>query len=335
MKKLFIKIIFLSIPVLVLTSMYFYLDPFKVLYKYESFYRSGVPSYVSLNNDYVSTQTFLNNSTKYKYDAFIFGNSRSIFYEIDTWEKYIKTDNCFHFDASGETLLGIKRKISFLNRNHSKISHALIFLDYSTLSQTEEKKGHLFISHPILSNQNWFSFQLAYFKTFFSPKFLITYLDFTFSHKVKDYMKEGHLLDDDPFDYTLKYNEMRFGKFEKLIKDNPLVYYDQKKMSLFFARDTIQKYSDPIIHKTQYKMLSEISNILKNNNTKYKIIINPLYDQMKLNDNDIKLLKNIFGTKNVFDFSGINFITNDYHNYYETSHYRPHIADFIMKEIYK
>ena len=70
------------------------------------------------------------------------------------------------------------------------------------------------------------------------------------------------------------------------------------------------------------------------------------YDEQKkyINGADVNDLIIIFsytgnyfleGKQNVFDFSGINFITNDYHNYYENSHYRPHVADYIMKEIYK
>jgi hypothetical protein len=82
-------------------------------------------------------------------------------------------------------------------------------------------------------------------------------------------------------------------------------------------------------------MLLEIADIFKKNKTNYKLVINPLYDQVKLNQQDLDILIKLFGKENVHDFSGINFITNDYHNYYENPHYRPHIADYIMGEIYK
>lgn len=339
MKKQYFKFLYkvglILLPFICLFLLYIYLDPFKVLKKYETYYQSGYPSYVTLDVDYVSTQTFINNNPKYNYNAFIFGNSRSRFFEINTWKKYIHTDNCFHFDASDETLLGITRKLKFLNNNHVPISHVLIILDYSTFFQIEEKKGHLFISHPTLSEQNWFSFQLEFFKSFLSPDFLRAYLDFKFNNKVKDYMKNDFLLNDAPIDYNNKYNEMKFSNFEEIIKKNATGFYNENKMKVFYQRDTIQKYSPEVIKNSQLLMLNQMSNILKSNKTNFKIIINPLYDQMKLNLNDINTLNNVFGKENIYDFSGINIITNDFHNYYENSHYRPHIADSIMKNIYE
>ena len=339
MKNQYLKFLYkatlIALPFIFLFLLYIFLDPFKVIKKYDTYYQSGYPSYVTLDVDYVNTQTFINNNPKYNYNAFIFGNSRSRFFEINTWKKYISNDNCFHFDASDETLLGITRKLKFLNDINVPITHALIILDYSTLIQTEEKKGHLFINHPALSNQNWFSFQFEFFKSFLAPDFLKAYLDFKFNNKVKDYMKNDFLLSDAPIDYNNKYNEIRFSNFEEIIKENPSEFYNASKMKLFYSRDSIQKYSPEVIKASQLLMLNEMSDILKKNKTNFKIVINPLYNQLKINIKDIEILNNVFGKENVFDFSGINIITNDFHNYYENSHYRPHIADLIMKNIYQ
>lgn len=59
-----------------------------------------------------------------------------------------------------------------------------------------------------------------------------------------------------------------------------------------------------------------------------------MYDQLKINEEDLEYLKTLFGDVNVFDFSGINKFTNDYKNYYEASHYRPHVTKEIMEKIY-
>jgi hypothetical protein len=42
-----------------------------------------------------------------------------------------------------------------------------------------------------------------------------------------------------------------------------------------------------------------------------------------------------FGSSNVYNFSGKNEFTTDLSNYYESSHYRPLLADKILKEIYQ
>ena len=148
-------------------------------------------------------------------------------------------------------------------------------------------------------------------------------------------MITGHLLDDTPLEYDLKFNEMRLKTFEDSIKAKPENYYNEKKMKLFFHRDSIQKYSPIVIKKEQLRMLEEINSMLKKHHANVKIVINPLYDQLKINAKDLETLKTIYGTENVFDFSGINAITNDYHNYYEESHYRPQVSAEIMKVIYQ
>jgi hypothetical protein len=81
-------------------------------------------------------------------------------------------------------------------------------------------------------------------------------------------------------------------------------------------------------------MLQSISKIFRKHNTNFKIIISPLYDQVKIAPRDLNMLNKIFKRENVFDFSGINQYTSDFHNYYETSHYRPIIAEKILEKIY-
>ena len=80
-------------------------------------------------------------------------------------------------------------------------------------------------------------------------------------------------------------------------------------------------------------MFKEIKNILERNKTNYKIVLSPVYDQIKFSRQDKKILKTIFGA-HLYDFTGANFITNDIINWYETSHYRPNIADTILNIIY-
>jgi hypothetical protein len=312
--------------------LYLLLDPFKVLYHYDTYYESGKPAYVSLNKEYVAVETFLNNYSKYRYNAFILGNSRTMFYKVSSWKKHVDSDECFHFNATGESLYGIYNKIKFLDAKNVKIKHALIILDYSTLSRVKNLKRHLQLAHPLLSGQSRFDFQLDFFKTFVSKDFLIAYLDFKISNKMKDYMKG--FLEDKPVEYNLKYNEIQMKYLDDILEQNDSVFYTSEKMKVFYKRDTIQKISPAIIKSQQYEMLKQISNTLQKHNSYFKIIINPLYDQKRLNGQDKERLIELFGKSNVYDFSGINSFTNDYHNYYEDSHYRPHIADSIINKIY-
>ena len=50
---------------------------------------------------------------------------------------------------------------------------------------------------------------------------------------------------------------------------------------------------------------------------------------------ELPLMQEIFGKENVYDFSGINEFTEDYHNYYEAGHYRPLLGNKLLERIYK
>ncbi|GHV27502.1 hypothetical protein AGMMS4952_09290 [Spirochaetia bacterium] len=336
MIDIFLRKLFLfTLPLIILSIAYIILDPFKVIKKYDSYYISDEIVGVSINRDYMSTSTFDNNSAVYKYDSFIFGNSRSVFYEVETWKAYLSSDsNCYHFDASGETLYGIYKKIQYLVKKSITINNALLILDYDTLTQVTSDQRHLFIISPQLEdNKNIIPFHLSFIKAFLTPRFMIAYFDYKISGKVKNYMKKNSLLSDGQSHYDIKTNESSWSDFGKLIENGE--YYTDERMKVFYSRDTTEQSDSPrVIYSQQEMMLTEIKDIFQKHKTNYKIIINPLYDQKKLNKHDLTYLELLFGKNNVFDFSGINEFTNDYTNYYEASHYRPRVSGEILKIVY-
>jgi hypothetical protein len=331
------KLGLLTLPLVAIVIIYLLADPFKVIRDYPSFYKSGYPNYITLNRDYISTTTFDKYYSKNNYNSFILGNSRSIFYEVKDWKTHLNrvVASCFHFDASGENLYGIYKKVKYLDGKVSNIDNVLLILDYTTLSGTEPKKGHLVIISPQLENgKNIFEFHLEFLKAFFNPKFLFAFIDFNLFGKIRNYMKYASLFSETPIFYELISNEERLQYFESMIDKDENLYYGQKKL-IFYQRSGKVEYSPPCIRDKQKMYLEKIKNIFDKHKTNYKIIINPLYDQIGLNQDDVKSLCGIFGTENVFDFSGINEFTSNYRNYYEASHYRPHVARKIMEEIYK
>jgi hypothetical protein len=332
-RKFVYKLILLSIPILVVVAIYVYDDPFKVIRAYDSYYRSGYPSYIPLNRDYVSVETFLRHQSELQWDSFIFGNSRSLFYEVKDWSPHILSDRTFHFDAFGESLYGICRKLEFLEKRNIGIRNALIVLDTNTLSQVNNTTGHLGQKHPLLSGQGWFAFEMEYLKSFFSGCYFLAYLDFRLSHEVKQYMINADLFSTRPMDYDLRHNEIRFGAFEQMIETDPNAYYSPRERT-FYSRPAMPAIFPPVILSPQKEMLEEVARILNSRHSMLRIVISPLYDQIQFNPDDLAYLKGLFGADRVYDFSGINNITHNRFNYYEDSHYRPHVAREIMSMIY-
>ncbi|HEY6899547.1 MAG TPA: hypothetical protein VI233_02845 [Puia sp.] len=335
--KLFLTKLFLfSIPFLFFVGLYLYWDPFKVVHRYDHYYTSGTPSYISLNRDYVSTQTWASQFPRYQYDSYIFGNSRSKFYQISTWSKYIgaDTNRCYHFDASAESIFGIAGKLKYLAAQNVKIRNALFVIDNSALNKADNSAGHVFVKDPRISGESELTFQVDFAKDFFDFDFLRALIDFKITGQIKEYMTKNFILDDRPFYYDTITNELKLSSIEALIRKDTGAYYGPRK-KFFFERDTtVQQVYPAVVKKEQQKLLREIKDILQKNATSYKIVISPLYDQKKLNPGDLQILVDLFGKENVFDFSGINAFTGSRYNFYEASHYRPFIADSIMRIVY-
>ncbi|MFA6235069.1 MAG: hypothetical protein WC824_12925 [Bacteroidota bacterium] len=335
MKRYLKNVLLFMTPLLLVAALYFVFDPFKVLGTYESYYASGMPDYVVLNRGYVSTETFVRHHPAHRYNSFIFGNSRSLFYQVADWKPLLGADaSCFHFDGSDESLFSIYRKVLFLEKQNVSIANALIVIDQPSLSRAEEGSGHLIMTPPrLMDNANIISFQWSFISAYLDPRFLLAYYDFMLTGQFRDYMRGQNVLNAEPMTYDLTANEIRYPQFEAAITAGR--YYIGRRLSIFGKREQKPRPYSPCLGPVHKRLLQEIQRIFTINSTVVRIVISPLYNQRTLHPRDLATLRRIFGPTTVFDYSGINDITNDYHNYYELSHYRPAVAARIMREVYR
>lgn len=332
MKRFLVNIMYFaligSIPLLILLVGYFVYDPFKVVYPYSNY---SYP-YVISNRDYISTEMFGHNYKKYNYNSFVFGSSRTLAFKPNSWKNYLsKSDQPFMFDASGESIYGIYTKLKYLDAIHANIDNALILICRdATFNNSTNHKGHLFIKHPITSKESKINFHLCFIQSYLSPNFLFSFYSYTFSKQFKPFMVR--YIENRKIVFDTLTNEVSIIDQEDEITNNTNEYYKRRE-NLFYQR--LKERSDSIVRiKPEYLfLLKEVKRILVKNHTNYKIIISPLYEQIKLNPNDLSVLKNIFNDR-LYDFSGKNSFTNSSTNYYETSHFRPLIGDSILKIIY-
>jgi hypothetical protein len=317
------------IPILALFSSYLYFDPFKVLRPYNNY---SYP-YVIPNRDYISTTMFINNHKKNNYNSFVLGSSRTLAFRPNSWHKYLSdNDSPFMFDASSESIYGIYTKLKYLDSTNIEIKNALIILCRdASFSYEENQKGHLFIKDPATSGENNLAFQYEFFKAYYNILFLFNFYSYKILGTYKPFMS-GYI-ENRKITYDTLTNEINIIDQETEILQDPSEYYKRRKQ-LFYDRigektDSIQR-----ITKKHKFMLREIKRILHENKTCYKIVISPLYEQIKINPSDLSFLKKEFGN-NLYDFSGKNSFTDNKINYYETSHFRPSVGDSIFKMIYK
>lgn len=331
MKQFLKKSIFFISPLLLLFSIiiatFYILDPFKVINKYKEYPNS----IVAYNEDYIATERFLKN--KDEFNSFILGSSRAgCGFDTKDWnEKLTPTDMSFSFTASNESIIGVLGKLKLMEEENTRIENVLLVIDSDVTFGKAVYDGHLFIKHPRISGSSKSSFIQKYLQNYIFTGFFIRYLDYKIFEKKRAYMT--NFLD---FNYENQEGIYRAydvsGKEAKILHDTD-AYYD-KNSDIFYPRSSNQKYSDPLLDSKKIKVIEGIKKIFISNNTKYKIIISPLYDQKRMNGADLNILKRVFGEENIFDFSGKNTITEDKYNYYESSHYRKKVGKQILNMVY-
>jgi hypothetical protein len=309
-------------------------DPYKVYKPYNNFYDNAI---VYLNREHVCLELLKNNNKRQKYNSFILGSSRSLAYTVPEWKKHLNnTVVGFHFDATGEGIYGIYNKLLFLQSKKNAIKNVLIVLDYNTLTTVKNRKGHLSISPPELSRESLFSYYKEYVFATANFNFISEYIKHKYlnlSIKKPQYIVQKTKFANEYDDIT---GDVYFGT-EKKIKQNELKYYSKlQNEGVFYTRlVNLNIVKEEPISSEESKLLFLIHRILIQEKSNYKIVISPLYNQKKLSSERVQLLITIFGKSNVHDFSGKNELTESIYNFYETSHYRPHVANKIMDSIYK
>jgi hypothetical protein len=332
MKAFLFRLFFFMIPIWILLSSYICLDPFRVIYYYEDLVNTKDRLWLTENRDYVSTEAYSRNRNV---NSIIFGNSRSIFYPIEVWESYLPEGSSgFHFDAASETLYGIQGKLKYLQRIGATLDNALLVIDQDVLRYCRPHSSHILMPAPKLNYyENTIRFHYSHVHAFFDSSFLLAYVNYLIigditvneSDKIKFFNSKKRA-------YDSRYNEIQLNEFEEEMAKGK--YYTEARMNVFYTRERTETISKPVIMDEQEKMLEEIKNILYSFKCSYEIIISPLYNQKKMPNEDLSVLESIFGKDHIHDFSGKNSITENYLNYYEDSHYRPHIATQLMKDIY-
>lgn len=331
--KLLRRIFLFSLPLLCIIALYIVVDPFKVVWTYDDYYPQD-DSAVALDMDYVSVENYHNKSTMYAYDSFIMGNSRSRFWDVQDWAAYLpEGSECYHIEAAGESLYALAKKVEYVGGSCPKWRNALFVIDVELLQLDQPRNGYLnYLAPRAVGFSNVVGFHLSHLKAFLTPKFMWACLEYKMTGEVKPWMRDANLLSDVRMRYDVRHNQIYLDEFEKQIVQG--TYYTDKRMGVFDRHREADRLHAPVLNPLRISMLSDIKRVMDCHQTDYRIVINPLYTQWKLHPSDKARLDSIFGSDNVYDFSGCNEVTADYHNYYEDSHYRPHVARRLLDIVY-
>src|ERR1035437_1254101 len=212
MKKFALKLFLISLPIGILLGLFFISDPFRIIYHYKDYSEN---MFIIPNRDFVSSEMYLRNAKVYHYNSFIFGSSRTIAFKTKTWKKHLPPSaSPFVFDASGESIFGIYKKIKYLDKTGAHLDHCLlIFCTDCTFAKETDHTEHLGIKHPTIAGTSWINFYAVFIKDYFDNRFLKNYIQYLVTKKYTPSMKG--------------YIEFRKSKFDQITNDEWLI--DQEK----------------------------------------------------------------------------------------------------------
>lgn len=330
MGKLIKKILLVLLPIVFLHVTTVFLDPFNIFRERDNFYNSQITQ----NREWIVLK--LLHKKKQFPQNFIMGSSRSNAYKVSDWCKFINKPkmSCFHYDGIGLGLFRTKNAIKYLDSHSSRIENLLLVVDADFFQETKNPDTYYKIQPPCVSGENQSLFYYKFIEAGIQPLFLVSHVIFLMTKNYYNFM-EGRI---EPTVFNKSDNnsgDLAYSYADSLIMVDSVDYYDKRiKNGELYVRTQIAKMDSPKIKEKQIKVLLEIQKILYKKNTNVKVVISPLYNQKIFNAHDKKILSDIFGKKNVFDFSGVNELSGNRGNYYESSHYRPCVAMKILKQIY-
>lgn len=326
--RLYGRLLVLALPFVPLIATYFLFDPDMILRKYKRFDQSEV----FLNEGYVGWQNYLNNRDSIPYNSFIMGNSCTMAFRTDEWEKYLTEDSrAVRFFENGESFAGVCQKVNALDKNNARIDNLLIILDSKSFSYTVPSQNtNRIFSHEAVGISHS-QFVLKNLQAFLMPQKCFPYLEYKVTGKFSSNMKRV-ILEEGPIrePYTNNFLNPR----EREIDRDGENYWNNHREE-FHKKERFPGQTDgQVIFKNQEKLLRELKDICNKHCTKLSLIVGPDFYQKKINQKDLEKLQEIFGNENIFDFTGVNQYTEDYHHYYEPGHYRPILGAKLLKQIY-
>ena len=270
--------------------------------------------------------------SKSSYNSFILGSSRTTGIYACYLEKINTNAKFFHYVNFNESIGGIYSKLYLLDSLGYSLDNIIIYLDTDT---TFENYGEVnFADHFLLTNKTKFKSQIDHFKSFMilnTDKINILFGNELIGESFPNWISDK--ITNDPNHICSDSIILSYNKNEKLKDKKYLKSIDSlKRTGFMYKRDKIQQYKENQISKVEFDLLSKIKVLLNKNKSNYYIIITPLYDQLKFSKLDNEKLNNVFKNR-IYDFSGINKMTNNEYNYPDRSHFLPYISKKILDSI--
>ncbi len=295
-------------------SINYLVDPFDI------FHTSILKHSNQLNERFLKIE-FLDKHNK-EFNGYMFGSSRIGTTYPSTIEQYIPNSKFYNFTVASANLYDYMMHLKYLVKNRYPVDYIYLQLDIDNMNQYGKfesiyyKKLHPYVLDESLS---WFYIQhlIGVFPLNIKGK-IDKNLHFDYANRSEYFFDTGM--------WT------KPGKEKQLIENCQSYVKNEATFHLKHKRDVYYTTAMKSI-----EALSEIKRICIKNGIKLYLFIAPhnqnMMDTFVMKDY-LNYLKDITSIVDFYDFSGYNSVTTNNCNYYEMSHYRPHVGEMIAARIF-
>lgn len=313
-------------------------DPYKVLRRYNAYLPDPreCPVRVGINKGLITVTNYEQRVAEgRRYNAFIFGSSVSCYYDARLWAQMADTTggaSAYHFDSSGETLSELADKVEYLDGIGQPIEYALIVLD-PIVMRSDDISSPATINPPQL-HRNFVEY-LRYHYTFFRAAVNADFFKSWIPYKVtgKEWANGRNLVfEPQPIVYDPEVNEESIPQWDSIIAVNPDEFY--ARYPLAESPESVAE-NDVVLTRAKVMALRRVADVFSRQETDYQIIIGPNRLKVAINGEDLAVLRRIFKSSRVHDFSeemakeleGDTLL-------YDNTHYRAVFATELMRRVY-
>lgn len=275
----------------------------------------------------ISTKHLLNSTVRY--NTFIFGSSRTTSVYACYVQRKVKDSRAFHYGNWNESIGGILEKVKLLDSLGYSLDNVIIYVDTDvTFDDDGSAKPY---DHYLIAHTSKMRSRIDHFQSFISD--VQNLLILAGRNPPKDQFPNWHSdpVTNDP-NHTCSDSIIGTYGVRELSPADSAKIDSLRTCGFLYARGKTQQYRDKQISASENSMIRELADILDKHRSKYYVVITPLYDQLKFNPEDMSVLQAAFGG-NLYDFSGINGITDDEYNYPDRKHFRPVVSKQIIDSI--
>ena len=273
---------------------------------------------IQMNERFVKVDYLQKNHQKY--NAYLFGSSRIGVIEPKVFEQYISKSRFYNFTLSSANFYDYLKHLEYFVKENYEIKTLVLQLDVENMNNYgEDSNDYLSLLHPDVVDESLALFYGRYLFGFF-PLNLRSKIEINLQKELRK-------------PYDLERGSWKLPILEKELIENDQQYVAKVKRFHLHNRRVIQ-YTK---RHQDMKALKNIVGLCEKKGVKLYVFTTPhnknMMDTFVLKDYK-KYLNDIVSLTDFYDFSGYNSVTNNNTNYYETSHYRPHVGKLIARKIF-